>query len=126
MRQRRKECGPFPLNSDRFFSCLGNRTRLFSLLLLHRHGELCVCELMAALEDHQSRVSRHLSQLRSCGLVLDERRGQWVFYRLHPELPAWCCHVLEHAAVAEAKTLRVMEDRLRRGADQSRKETASA
>lgn len=78
----------------RFFKCLSEETRLRCLLLIQEEGELCVCELMAALEEIQPKVSRHLAQLRRCGLLLDRRQGQWVFYRINPELPEWAETVL--------------------------------
>ena len=76
------------------FKCLADETRVRMALLIAAEGELCVCELMAALDDSQPKISRHLAQLRSSGLLQDRRSGQWVYYRLHPELPAWAEQVL--------------------------------
>lgn len=72
-----------------FFKCLSDATRLRSLLLICQMDELCVCELTAALDESQPKISRHLAQLRQCGLLQDERRGQWVYYRLNADLPEW-------------------------------------
>lgn len=77
-----------------FFKLLADETRLRILHLLGVRGELCVCELTAALNLSQPKISRHLAALRSGGLVLDTRRATWAFYRLHPDLPAWAHHVL--------------------------------
>ncbi|MBX6378662.1 MAG: arsenate reductase (thioredoxin) [Clostridia bacterium] len=63
------------------FRALGDPTRLRILSLL-RDGELCVCELTAALEAPQPAVSQHLRRLRQAGLVSERRAGQWVFYAL--------------------------------------------
>ncbi|MFO7767064.1 MAG: metalloregulator ArsR/SmtB family transcription factor [Pelovirga sp.] len=68
-------------NVAHIFKALSDETRLRILALLHA-GELCVCDLMAALELPQSTVSRHLAYLRHAGLVEDERRGVWMYYRL--------------------------------------------
>ncbi|MBD1401751.1 ArsR/SmtB family transcription factor [Pelovirga terrestris] len=68
-------------NVASIFKALSDETRLRILALLS-NGELCVCDLMAALEVPQSTVSRHLAYLRNAGLVDDERRGVWMFYRL--------------------------------------------
>ena len=65
----------------RIFKTLADETRLRILVLL-TCGELCVCDLMAALELPQSTVSRHLATLRNAGLVEDRRQGVWVYYRL--------------------------------------------
>lgn len=85
-----------------FFKCLADETRLKSLLLIQQEEELCVCELTAALEQSQPKVSRHLAQLRKSGLVQDLRRGQWIFYRLSPDLPPWAFSVIEQTASANA------------------------
>lgn len=82
------------------FKCLGDETRALIMLMLYAEGELCVCELIWALEDNQSKVSRHLAQLRTCGLLADRRQGQWVYYRLHPELEQWALDVLKVTAQA--------------------------
>ncbi len=57
-----------------------NRLRMLALLL---EGELCVCEIMAALDLPQSTVSRHLAYLRHHGWVKDSRRGVWMYYRFN-------------------------------------------
>jgi len=88
-----------------FYKALADETRLHSLLLIEQEGELCVCELMAALELPQPKVSRHLGQLRKAGLLLDRRQGQWVFYRIHPLLHDWMRDVLHQTAVHSADLL---------------------
>ena len=84
----------FAMQSDQFFRALGDLTRLRMLVLLVSRGELCVCELTHALDEIQPKISRHLAQLRELGVVLDRRQGQWIYYRMNPELPAWCRAVL--------------------------------
>ena len=63
------------------FKALSDETRIRILRLLLKR-ELCVCELEAALNLPQSKVSRHLTVLRSVGLVEDRRDGTWIFYSL--------------------------------------------
>ncbi|GHX07061.1 ArsR family transcriptional regulator [Vibrio cholerae] len=77
------------------YKALSEETRLKSLLLMQRQGELCVCDLMQALNLSQPKVSRHLAELRKHELVLDERRGKWVYYRINPTLEPWVKQVLE-------------------------------
>jgi ArsR family transcriptional regulator len=60
---------------------LGQPTRLKILELL-ADGERCVCEIFPAIDEEQSNISKHLSFLRSQGIVEAERRGMRVFYRL--------------------------------------------
>jgi len=61
------------------FKALSDETRLRIMKLLLKK-ELCVCEIEAALNLPQSKVSRHLTVLRSVGLVEDRRDGTWIFY----------------------------------------------
>ncbi len=60
---------------------LGQPTRLKILELLVK-GERCVCEIFPAIGGEQSNVSKHLGFLRSQGIVIADRRGMRVFYRL--------------------------------------------
>lgn len=87
------------------FKCLADETRARATLLIARLGELCVCELMCALNDSQPKISRHLAQLRSSGLLLDRRQGQWVYYRLNPDLPTWVNAVLQATLQANEQWL---------------------
>ena len=80
-----------------FFKCLSDETRMRCMTLLQLRGELCVCELTQVLQISQPKISRHLALLRSCGLLLDRRQGAWVYYRIHPQLPAWALAVLTGA-----------------------------
>ncbi len=90
------------LAPDTLFRTLADPTRLRALVLLTLEGELCVCELTHALGESQPKVSRHLAQLRESGLVADRRAGQWIYYRLAPELPAWVQQVLSVTVTALA------------------------
>ena len=63
------------------FKALSDETRLRIMKLLLKK-ELCVCEIEAALNLPQSKVSRHLMVLRLVGLVTDRREGTWIFYSL--------------------------------------------
>lgn len=105
------------MNPLQFYKCLAEETRLRSLLLIAGEGELCVCELMEALDESQPKISRHLAQLRQCGLLRDRRQGQWVFYRLDPALPAWARAVLEQTGDANPAYLEQNRRRLKRMAD---------
>lgn len=88
-----------------FFKCLADDTRLRSLLLIEREGELCVCELTAALSLSQPKISRHLALLRKQELLLDRRQGQWVFYRINPKLKPWAQSVLAQTLAANQSLL---------------------
>jgi ArsR family transcriptional regulator, arsenate/arsenite/antimonite-responsive transcriptional repressor len=73
----------------RMFKALGDDTRLRIVALLS-HGELCVCHLESALGLSQPNISRLLGVLRAAGVVEPRRSGNWVYYRLAPQLDEFC------------------------------------
>ncbi|RBP78572.1 ArsR family transcriptional regulator [Marinomonas rhizomae] len=97
---------------DHFYKALADDTRLRSLLLITQYQELCVCELTEALDETQSKISRHLAQLRKNGVLIDRKQGQWVFYQLHPELPNWAINVLQTTLDNQILWLKGNVDRL--------------
>ncbi len=64
------------------YKALADETRLRILALLLSEGELCVCDIIAALKLPQSTISRHLAHLRKAGWVNDRRCGLWIYYSL--------------------------------------------
>ena len=70
------------------FKALADETRLRILSLLLSEGELCVCDLITALNLPQSTVSRHLALLRKTGWVNDRRYGVWIYYSIHKDIMA--------------------------------------
>jgi ArsR family transcriptional regulator len=66
----------------RIFKALADETRLRVLKLLGR-GELCVCEIAAALGLEQPRLSFHLRILKEAGIIVDRRQERWIVYRLN-------------------------------------------
>ena len=101
------------MTPDHLFKLLSDPTRLRCGMLLHAEASLCVCELTEALNLSQPKISRHLAMLREGGLVQDERRGQWVHYRLHPDLPEWAVEVLGAASRSDAGAAVLAEDERR-------------
>ncbi|WP_372591638.1 metalloregulator ArsR/SmtB family transcription factor [Guyparkeria sp.] len=98
---------------ETFFRALSDATRLRSLMLLQSEGELCVCELTAALDVSQPKISRHLAQLRDIGITKVRREGTWVFYRISDDLPAWAARVLEETFEGTRHTGQFHEDQQR-------------
>lgn len=82
------------MNQTDFFKCLSDQTRLDILRLVVAKNSICVCELTEQLELSQPKISRHLALLRNLSILLDERKGQWVYYSLNPDLPEWAKSVL--------------------------------
>lgn len=56
------------------------RVKIVELL---RENELCVCDLCAALEVAQSKLSFHLKALKDADLVHSRQEGRWIYYRLN-------------------------------------------
>lgn len=77
-----------------FFKCLSDPTRLDILKIILARQNVCVCEITEILQLSQPKISRHLALLRNLSILLDERKGQWVYYRLNPDLPEWVNAVL--------------------------------
>ncbi|MFF2539476.1 ArsR/SmtB family transcription factor [Streptomyces cyaneofuscatus] len=80
-----------PLSSEeanvaaQLFKALGDpiRLRLLSAVASHREGEACVCDI-SDVGVSQPTVSHHLRKLREAGLLISERRGTWIYYRVDP------------------------------------------
>ena len=84
------------LSALHFFKALADETRLAIVLLLHRQGELCVCDLIDALQLSQPKISRHLALLRRAGLLGARRQQQWMYYTLDASLPDWSRNILDN------------------------------
>ncbi|MCH4194893.1 MAG: metalloregulator ArsR/SmtB family transcription factor [Serratia liquefaciens] len=93
------------------FKNLSEETRLTLVLLLRQAGELCVCELVSALEESQPKVSRHLAMLRESGLLIDRREGKWIYYRLSPHMPAWAAAIIEQAYLSRQQQVTELAQR---------------
>ncbi|WP_321422121.1 metalloregulator ArsR/SmtB family transcription factor [uncultured Methanobacterium sp.] len=65
---------------------LSDATRLKILYLLS-DGELCVCEIIYALDKPQSSISHHLNILKNLGFIKGRKEGIWIHYSLsNPEI----------------------------------------
>lgn len=60
---------------------IAHPTRLFLVDELS-HGEKCVAELTGMIGADMSTVSKHLTVLKSAGIVAAEKRGAQVYYKL--------------------------------------------
>lgn len=66
------------------FATLGDPTRV-RLVAVLAEGEMCVCDLAAAIGLSQSAVSHQLRLLRERGLARTRRAGRVVYYALDDE-----------------------------------------
>jgi ArsR family transcriptional regulator len=87
------------------FKALGDpvRLRLFSKVASHPDNEACVCDI-SDVGVSQPTVSHHLKKLKEAGLLLAERRGTWVYYRVEPSVLAAMGHLLTPSPARAAVT----------------------
>ncbi|WP_297837041.1 metalloregulator ArsR/SmtB family transcription factor [Ignavibacterium sp.] len=68
------------------FKALSDETRLRILNLFLKSGKnLCVCELMDALQLPQYAISKALNIMRNADLFTTEKEGTWVYYKLNKD-----------------------------------------
>lgn len=91
------------MKQTEIFHMLSEPLRLRALTLIAAEGELCVCELMHALNTPQPKVSRHMASMRDAGIMDSRRQAQWVFYTLNSSLSSWQKQIID-AAIAGVKT----------------------
>jgi len=79
------------------FKALGEpvRLRLLSLIASHEGGEACVCDLTEVFNLTGPTISHHLKVLREAGLIIGDRRGTWIYYRVQPDAVRRASAVLE-------------------------------
>ncbi len=69
----------------RSFAVLADPVRLRLLSLVAGSDEVCSCDLEGPLERSQPTVSHHTKALAEAGLIVGERRGRWVYWRVVPD-----------------------------------------
>lgn len=69
----------------RAFSALGDPVRLRLLNLVAAAGEICSCDLEGPLGKAQPTVSHHTKTLAEAGLIVGEKRGRWMWWKVVPE-----------------------------------------
>ena len=77
------------IEKTKVFSALSNEVRLRCLYLLATNEEICVCELVKALQISQPSASKALASLKGTGLLSDRRDANWIYYQLRGDLPSW-------------------------------------
>ena len=68
------------------FKSISDITRLRIIKILQEKDELCVCEIVQALDISQTRASRNLGILKNAGFVVDRRDGLWIYYSINKEM----------------------------------------
>lgn len=70
--------------TSHIFKLLGDKTRLRMVVMLIEK-ECCVCELVHAFDISQPAISQHLKKLKSCGIITEDKRKNWIYYALNTE-----------------------------------------
>ena len=68
----------------RVLGALADPVRLRLLSLVASQDEICSCDLETPLGRSQPTVSHHTKVLADAGLLVGERRGRWVWWRVEP------------------------------------------
>ncbi|MGH9096577.1 MAG: ArsR/SmtB family transcription factor [Acidimicrobiales bacterium] len=68
----------------RVLSALADPARLRLLSLVASQEEICSCELEAPLGKSQPTISHHTKVLADAGLLVGEKRGRWMWWRVEP------------------------------------------
>jgi ArsR family transcriptional regulator len=81
------------------FGALSDPVRLRMLSLIAAEPEVCSCNLEGPLGKSQPTVSHHTRVLAEAGLIVGEKRGRWVWWRVEPLRLAEVAKVLSAKAV---------------------------
>jgi ArsR family transcriptional regulator len=66
-------------------AALADPVRLRLLSLVAAQSEVCSCDLEAPLGKSQPTVSHHTRVLSEAGLLVGNKRGRWMWWRVEPE-----------------------------------------
>ena len=68
----------------RVLSALADPVRLRLLSLVAAQEEVCSCDLETPLAKSQPTISHHTRVLSDAGLIVCEKRGRWMWWRVDP------------------------------------------
>jgi ArsR family transcriptional regulator len=66
-------------------AALADPVRLRLLSIVASEGEVCSCNLEAPLGKTQPTISHHTKILAEAGLIVGEKRGRWMWWRVVPD-----------------------------------------
>ena len=78
---------PLPLVAriGRVLGALADPVRLRLLSLVASQVEICSCDLERPLAKSQPTISHHTKVLAEAGLLVGEKRGRWMWWRVEPD-----------------------------------------
>ena len=71
-------------NNAAVLKSLADPTRLKIIYIL-KNGELCVCQILEAIDKSQSTISHHLNMMKKEGVLSARKQGKWIYYKLANE-----------------------------------------
>ncbi len=102
--------------TDELFERIAERLKALSdptrLKILHavENRELCVSDILALVGGSQANLSKHLTRMRTSGVLAARRKGTSIFYRVvDPAAFTICrtvCDALEQRAASEHRLLK--------------------
>lgn len=66
-------------------AALADPVRLRLMSLVAAQNEVCSCDLETPLGKSQPTISHHTKVLAQAGLLLGEKRGRWMWWRVEPD-----------------------------------------
>ena len=69
----------------RVLGALADPVRLRLLSLVASQVEICSCDLERPLAKSQPTISHHTKVLAEAGLLVGEKRGRWMWWRVEPD-----------------------------------------
>ena len=69
----------------RVLGALADPVRLRLLSLVASQVEICSCDLETPLGKSQPTISHHTKVLAEAGLMVGEKRGRWMWWRVEPD-----------------------------------------
>jgi ArsR family transcriptional regulator len=67
------------------YAALADPVRLRLLSLIASADEVCSCDLEEPLQRSQPTISHHTKALAEAGLIVGEKRGRWMWWKVVPE-----------------------------------------
>jgi ArsR family transcriptional regulator len=66
-------------------AAISDPVRLRLLSIVAANDQVCSCDLEAPLARSQPTISHHTRILTEAGLIIGEKRGRWVWWRIAPD-----------------------------------------
>jgi len=70
----------------KFLKALSGTARIRIICLLSSREDLCVCEIGEIIGLSQPTISSHLKILEEAGIIVYEKDGRWINYKMNPRM----------------------------------------